>query len=503
MQRNDPTLAYPEHPDSFLWVSEFGSQDRGDALPARAHVSPDPADHAAPYSHESSSWWNNEQSDTKARLLRGHLNTPLPSTIWAHPVGTSDRLISAYQSRDSSLEKATETVDWETLFQSLEPIVKEAGADIVEGTHAQDQKQTTLSPPLISLTEAIHMAHSQSLNRRTVTNYIFQDENPFGNVENPFDEGMRIINDDGNLSFAALAFEAACQSDYTHLEAWRMLGSVQSENEREGAAINAFKEALSLDPKNLDVLIKLAASYTNEGLHSMAYECLEQWLRTKYPHIPVTELESDSELSSDEVFFRRIKKSYIQAAQYSSTNESIDPDVQVGLGVLLFSDQNYQMGADCFASAIHSITPGATNAESQLHLLWNRYGACLGNMGRHEEAIEAYEMALAIRPNFVRARCNLGLLYYNKDEAAIGARNILQALQAYRAGEAKSKQEMMKIVKVGTSHGRLEDLTYGTVPASIYDSLKRCCNSLCRWDLAEVIGPNMNLREFQKELDNL
>ena len=124
-------------------------------------------------------------------------------------------------------------------------------------------------------------------------------------------------------------------------------------------------------------------------------------------------------------------------------------------------------------------------------------------MGKYDEAIEAYEMALAIKANFTRARCNLGLVYYNKNDAATGAKNILQALRAHRATESQSIPDMLKIVKVGTSHGRLEELTYDTAPFSIYESLKTCCNSLCRWDLAEAVGPDMDLRAFEKELDNL
>jgi peroxin-5 len=430
--------------------------------------------------------------------------SPLQPTARAFQWETNSKLIPANQHQAPTMkQQALDDVDWEAIFQSLEPAMKEPDTRIFEGIHSPDHQEVTLAAQISHVGDEVGVPDGQLFHTRPMTNYIFQDENPFSEIPSPFEEGMQIIRNDGNLSFAALAFEAACQLDHTHLEAWRMLGSVQSENEREGAAIKALEEALNLDPGNLDVLVKLAVSYTNEGFDDRAYECLEKWLRTKYPYVPITEAGPGIEFSRERHTFERIKESFIQAAQYSSTPESIDPDVQVGLGVLLFSDENYEMSADCFASAIHSITPGGTNAESQLHLLWNRYGACLGNMGRHEEAIEAYEMALAIKPNFTRARCNLGLLYYNKNDAAVGARNILQALQAHREAESQFEQDMLKIVKVGTSHGRLEELNYGTAPFSIYESLKRCCNSLCRWDLAEAVGPNMDLREFQKELDNL
>lgn len=503
--QDEPILKCPGDSDALAWSSEFRASyfnSQNTTPVAKGHILY-PINCSTSYSRDLPVPRINAHADSEIRSMGSTMVGPLHSTAEAFRMESSSYsqlLRSANQPQTFPSGPMLEDVDWEAIFQSLEPSTKEPGVELPESNHSLEEQEIGHTP---HVEDYIGTPHNQLSSMRSVTNYIFHDENPFSEIPNPFHEGMRIIHEDGNLSFAALAFEAACQSDHYHLEAWRMLGSVQSENEREDAAIKALEVALSLDPQNLDVMIKLAVSYTNEGLDDLAYDCLEKWLRTKYPHLPVVEDDSYIQFSSDRHAFERIKNSFIQAAQYSSTSESIDPDVQVGLGVLMFSDENYEMGADCFASAIHSITPGATNAESQLHLLWNRYGACLGNMGKHEEAIEAYEMALAIRPNFIRARCNLGLLYYNKNDAVMGARNILQALQAHRAGETRSKQDMLKIVRVGTSHGRLEELTYGAVPLSIYDSLKKCCNSLCRWDLAEAVGPDMDLRKFQMELENL
>jgi len=335
------------------------------------------------------------------------------------------------------------------------------------------------------------------------TEYRFEEDNPFGESSNPFEEGMDIVRNDGNLSFAVLAFEAACQKEPDHFDAWRMLGSVQSENEQEKAAIKALKEALKLDPMSLEVMMKLAISYTNEGTISLAHEYLGKWLSIKYPDIPIAEFEPTNYFPSFSQSLERIKAAFIAAAQLSVASNDVDPDVQVGLGVLLFSAQHYQMAADCFASAIQTTVPGTSNTQSQLHLLWNRYGACLGNMKQHEAGIEAYEMALAIRPNFVRARYNLGLLYQNKNEPLPGAKNTLQALVARKVAESKARTDMLRIVKVGTSHGKLEEIIQSDEPTSIYETLRRCCGALCRWDLVEVVGPDMDLLAFQKELDRL
>lgn len=443
-----------------------------------------------------------------------------------------------------SIDLPSQDLDWDSLFASLEtsediPEVEQhlmSGGNGVYSTTSDDfetAEENSLAvnepgvldvvpdrpvfqedAPFISSSSVSEERTKTRITRRLVepkllpslaADYCFQDDNPFDRSLNPFEEGMEIVRNDGNLSLAVLAFEAACQQGPSHFNAWRMLGSVQSENEEEPAAINALKEALKLDPTSLKVLMKLAISYTNEGITRLAQENLEKWLRLKYPNICIPEFGPRNYHPTFSQSLERIKAAFIEAAQLSVTTDTVDPDVQVGLGVLLFSAQHYQMASDCFASAIQSSVPGTTNTSSQLHLLWNRYGACLGNLKQHDQGIEAYEMALAIRPNFVRARYNLSLLYQNKGESLLAAKNTVRALVERGAMESKTRREleMLKVVKVGTSHGRLEEVMKRDEPRAMLETLRKCCGSLCRWDLAEAVGMEMDLRWFQKELDML
>lgn len=412
--------------------------------------------------------------------------------------GSSYSRVSSCQKYAPLPDQSLDSMDWEAIFQSLDPTIHMEDGGETSHMHMSNEQVSTGSDDFSAKQTVEEMSRLRT--PCPASNYNFQDENPFTEISDPFGEGMRIIDDDGNLSVAALAFEAACQLDHTHLDSWIMLGTVQSENDREETAIMALTQALKLDPNNLSAIMKLAVSYTNEGRESLAYAELMKWLRTRYPHIPLDQVEMDIQYPKKPESLEKIKDSFLRAAQLSISRNIIDPDVQVGLGVILFSEQNYEMAADCFASAIHSFTSGVESVGSQLHLLWNRYGACLGNMGKHEEAIEAYEMALAIRPNFVRARTNLGLLYYQKSDPKMGARHTLKALQEYRVGQSKAKSDMMKIVRMGSSHGRLEEVNYGPEPTSIYAALKKCCNSMGRWDLAGEVGPDMDFRKFEQEL---
>ena len=172
-------------------------------------------------------------------------------------------------------------------------------------------------------------------------NYIFSDQAPiFDSSPNPFEEGMNIISSRGNLSLAASAFEAAVQKDSTHVEAWVMLGSAQAQNEKEIQAIRAFEQALKLDPSNLSALMGLAISYTNEGCEATAYRTLEKWLSTKYPSVlDPKDVTQDAEFGFQErqELHDRVTNLYIKAAQLSPSGTSMDPDVQVGLGVLFYA----------------------------------------------------------------------------------------------------------------------------------------------------------------------
>lgn len=62
--------------------------------------------------------------------------------------------------------------------------------------------------------------HNAQFRDPQLGDYMFESDNLFNDVNNPFEEGVRIMDEGGNLSLAALAFEAAVQKDSQHLEAW-------------------------------------------------------------------------------------------------------------------------------------------------------------------------------------------------------------------------------------------------------------------------------------------
>jgi len=334
--------------------------------------------------------------------------------------------------------------------------------------------------------------------------YMFETDNKFKDVANPFEEGVKIMQEGGNLSLAALAFEAAAQKDPQHIEAWVLLGSAQAQNEKESPAIRALEQALKLDPSNLTALMGLAVSYTNEGYDSTAYRTLERWLSVKYPSIIApTDLSSAADVGFTDrhALHEKITDLFIRAAQLSPDGEHMDPDVQVGLGVLFYGAEEYDKAVDCFTSALASTEQGTFNQRDQLHLLQNRLGATLANSGRSEEAITAYSEALTLRPNFVRARYNLGVSCINIGCYEEAASHLLRALEMHKIDEVEGRQKARDILGGEASDAELDGMISANQSTNLYDTLRRVFSQMGRRDLSERVVVGMDVQSFRGDFD--
>ena len=85
--------------------------------------------------------------------------------------------------------------------------------------------------------------------------YLFEPDNPYMTHQDPFKEGIRLMEVGGSLSEAALCFEAICQLQPKDVDGWTYLGTVQAQNEKELAAIRALEQAIRLDEANLPALM--------------------------------------------------------------------------------------------------------------------------------------------------------------------------------------------------------------------------------------------------------
>ncbi|XP_015258202.1 PREDICTED: PEX5-related protein, partial [Cyprinodon variegatus] len=121
-----------------------------------------------------------------------------------------------------------------------------------------------------------------------------------------------------------------------------------------------------------------------------------------------------------------VKEFFLEAAQQNS--DSIDPDLQTGLGVLYNLTGEFNKAVEAFNTAL-SVRP-------EDYLLWNRLGATLANGDRSEEAVEAYTRALELHPGFIRSRYNLGISCINLGAHREAASNFLTALSLQRKSQS-------------------------------------------------------------------
>ncbi|KIW48188.1 hypothetical protein, variant [Exophiala oligosperma] len=405
--------------------------------------------------------------------------------------------------QDSLSEQANQAIEQE--LEELDRQISEDAADYdnhfsSEDYAAWDQFDSTMGMG----------THNPFEREPMLGDYMFEGQNPY--LENQsasrtaFEQGLEILNTHGNLSLAALAFEAAVQQDPSHVDAWVLLGAAQAQNEKEAPAIRALEKALQLDPNNLDALMGLAISYTNEGYDSTAYRTLERWLTVKYPQIhPPENLSDASEVGFTDraILHERVADLFIKAAQLSPSGARMDPDVQVGLGVLFYGNEDFEKAVDCFRSALESTEEGLANNGAQIHLLWNRLGATLANSGRSEDAISAYCKALEFNPNFVRARYNLGVSCINIGCYPEAAGHLLGALNLHRVVGEQGVAEAREILTNGGNIGdaELERMMQQNESTNLYDTLRRAFTGMGRRDLTEKVGAGMNLDQFRGEFD--
>ena len=102
-------------------------------------------------------------------------------------------------------------------------------------------------------------------NKEVIEEYKFENENQYLEAEDPFSLGQRLLREGGPLSEPALAFEAAAQQNSHNSKAWLWLGYTHAMDEKEEAAIRALERCLIEDGNEIEAMIPLAISYTNEG----------------------------------------------------------------------------------------------------------------------------------------------------------------------------------------------------------------------------------------------
>ncbi|GER52742.1 peroxisomal targeting signal 1 receptor [Striga asiatica] len=240
--------------------------------------------------------------------------------------------------------------------------------------------------------------------------YVFSDMNPYVGHPNPLKEGHELFRK-GLLSEAVLALEAEVLKNPDNAEGWRLLGVAHAENDDDQQAIAAMMRAQEVDPTNLEVLLALGVSHTNELEQAAALKYLYSWLRhhPKYGAIASPD-------QPENLYYADVARLFSDAAKLSPD----DADVHIVLGVLYNLSREYDKAIDAFQTAL--------KLKPRDYSLWNKLGATQANSVQSSDAILAYQQALDLKPNYVRAWANMGISYANQGMYEDSIRYYVRAL---------------------------------------------------------------------------
>ncbi|KAF9010567.1 hypothetical protein BDQ17DRAFT_1387794 [Cyathus striatus] len=309
--------------------------------------------------------------------------------------------------------------------------------------------------------------------------YVFEKNNqyldPSSSSGSLLSDAKALLEQNGSLTEAALMLEAAIQKGELGkggYEAWILLGETRNMDEREEAGMKALLHGVRKAEEVGDAgegMLSLAISFTNESYDRASHSMLLRWLQARFPsqHVPEETLKAMTTNSSWDTH-TRITDLFLGLARAQFAQGTMDPDVQIGLGVLFYTNGEYDRAKDCFESAL-----GARPTD---YLLWNRLGSCLSNGSKPEEALVAYTEALKLRPTYTRAIYNVGVACLNIGAYKEAAEHFLSALG-------------------------LQESTSGDTSEQLWFTLRRALLSMERGDLADLAKPEAktSLDVFRRE----
>jgi peroxin-5 len=305
--------------------------------------------------------------------------------------------------------------------------------------------------------------------------YVFEENNkyldPSSSTLSPLAQAKQMLEENASLSEVALLLEAAIQKGDLGeggYEAWILLGETRNMDEREEGGMKALTEGVRLAEEAGSTgagMLSLAISYTNESFDRASHSMLLRWLRARFPDVSIPPDAQEATTKSSWHSHDIVTEVFLNVARTQHAQGVIDPDVQLALGVLFYSNNAYDRARDCFEAAL-SIRPTD-------YLLWNRLGSSLSNGNKPEESLGAYREALMLHPTYTRAIYNVGVACLNIGAHKEAAEHFLSALSMQETTGEKSKQ--------------------------LLQTLRRAFLAMDRKDLADLTDENPNLDYYRTE----
>ena len=318
----------------------------------------------------------------------------------------------------SVVDREGKQVDWDDVYQTEESELLTAGDDADNFPDQMDRIWNELRRD----NEFLKGVGSSGL--RDPPQYDFHHKsNAYIDSENILEMALRLLRE-GKDSEALMALEAEVRVNPNSSEGWRLLGQLHAQFDRDSDAIKCLEKGHFCDPFNLESILALGVSLTNELDSVRAMEVLKKWIESndQYHFLLIS---GDSDSASKDLFpdydFTRLKNEVMTLFNRAAQINSSDPDVQVALGVLHNINRDYSYAVMAFLKAVE-LRPLDFAA-------WNKLGATLANAGLSREALDCYHQALRLKPIYARAWGNLAIAHSNLEEYENASKFFLTALQ--------------------------------------------------------------------------
>jgi tetratricopeptide (TPR) repeat protein len=216
------------------------------------------------------------------------------------------------------------------------------------------------------------------------------------------EEGIR-LSSEGEYQEAVDRFRLATELAPGSSDAWAEMGNGQLHNFQTASAEEAFKRALSLDPKNPRARHGLGNLYLRRGEEQKAEKV---WLRGEGLDFQLARL-------------------YLLQGRYKEAAARLDPLVEESPGEELLQRMARAARSETLEPSLRSmLEPSPTGRSSWADLGWR-----LRVEERYAEAADAFSKAIAVHPDDVNALSGLGLTLLDMQQAREGRSYFERALK--------------------------------------------------------------------------
>ena len=206
----------------------------------------------------------------------------------------------------------------------------------------------------------------------------------------------------GMYKEAIEAYKQAIRIEPDHANVHFNLGFNYYESRMHKEAIEAYKQAIRINPDDASAHNNLGIAYGDLGMHKESIEAHKQAIRinpddaSAHNNLGNVYAKSGMYKEAMEVYMQSIRIEFDNAAPHHN------------LGIVFYNLDMHKEAIEAFKQAIR-IKPDYATAHNNL-------GVVYGKSDMHKEAIEAFKQAIRIKPDYATAHYNLGGAYIVSDD---------------------------------------------------------------------------------------